>query len=130
MRRRVALFGVSLTVTATAVVAVAQAVSSQSDAEKQPVAIGIVRGDGIMFPLAQLHDNVWMPLRSESETPDGSSRSHLTAAGRRFSSTEWTAFPGSHSGSPALCSRAREVHVPDVSGLRWPGRWRTCCCSI
>ena len=56
----------------------------------QNVAIGIVRADGMLFPLAQLHDDVWTPLsRHNSE----GTTSHLTNAGRRLAGEVWKAFP-------------------------------------
>ena len=55
-----------------------------------PAAIGIVRSDGILFPLARVQDGVWTPL-AVSDPVDSSSR--LTQEARALARSGWSAFP-------------------------------------
>lgn len=97
---------------AIAIVFVPAVASSQFETPT-PVAIGIVRADGVLFPLARFENNVWTPLMTDG--PDETT-AHLTETGHRLARAAWTAFP--LSGGAAFPLTLRGVTTVDSHCVR------------
>jgi hypothetical protein len=114
-----ALFGLSLAVVASAsVVATAAVGAAQTDDAFSPVAIGLVRNDGVLFPLAQFQNGTWTPLTSEDSATGGS---RVTPAARTLAQPGWSAF--SLGGGPPFPLAIRSIasvesHCVDLEGFR------------
>jgi hypothetical protein len=86
-----ALFGLSLAVLVSAAVAsTTPAAAAQAVGASSPVAVGLLRSDGVLFPLAQFLNGTWTPLAVEDPATGGS---RFTPAARTLAREGWSAFP-------------------------------------
>jgi hypothetical protein len=113
------LFGLWLAVLVSASVVATTAVgAAQADDALSPVAIGLVRNDGVLFPLAQFQNGTWTPLTSEDSATGGS---RMTPVARTLAQSGWSAFP--LGGGPPFPLAIRSItsvesHCVDLEGFR------------
>lgn len=115
----IAVFGLSLGVAVTAAgFAPTPSAMAQPEGELRPVAIGLVRSDGILFPLGRLENGVWTPLSVDNPATGGS---QLTAAARSLARMGWSAFPLAGTAPFPLAIRgiaSVDSHCVKVEGFR------------
>lgn len=88
------------------------------DSGLRPVAIGVVRNDGILFPLARFDEGALTPLSVHNSATDGS---QLTSAARALAHESWLAFPLAGTAPFTLTIRgiaSVDSHCVQVEGFR------------